>query len=409
MSSVNAEIRSINCTQCAAPLELHGGRKVKSISCPYCGSVLDNKDEYKVVEQFLVADRPYAPIKIGQEGVLKGVKLTIIGMIEYKTADSRGWIEYQLFSPTHGYSWLSYETGHFVFGHKVRYYPDSYSKEWQSELNVNGKKYTVIDHYKANVSFVEGELTWIAHKNDPIEVIEAIAPPYIYSIEKTKHEEEYSLGEYLTAETIYNAFGAQGEPEKTYWIHPAQPYAQGGFFGALTKSSQFFAKIYLVICLLLFIFATPERVLDTTVAVEQYQKEFVSKAFIVDKPDKALKINLISRLSMSWAFFAMEIKNVNGELVHSVGKEMYYYLKGSEKKGAQQTSLYFKVPSGGSYTLSIKGFGGNNLQPLFIDIQKGIVDSQFFWNLLWLTLFFGWIWPFFGRRRFNNKRWSDSE
>lgn len=409
MSSINAELKSIQCTQCAAPLELHGGRQVKSISCPYCGSVLDNKDEYKVVEQFLLADRPYTPLQIGEEGILNEVHLTIIGLVEYKTADNRGWIEYQLFSPIHGYSWLSYEGGHFVFGHKVRYYPESYSKKWQSELKADGKKYTVIDHYKAGISFVEGELTWIAHKNDQIEVIEAIAPPYIYSIEKTKHEEEYSLGEYLTAETIYNAFGVQGEPEKTYWIHPAQPYEQGDFFGALTKSSQFFAKIYLVICLLLFIFVSPDSVLSTRVAVEQYQKGFVSSPFIVENPDRALKINLDSKLSNSWAFFTMEVKNANGELVHSVAKEMYYYFKGAEKKGSQQASLYFKVPAEGSYTLSIRGFGGQQLQALFIDIQKGIVDTQFFWNLLWLTVFFGWVWPFFGRRRFNNKRWRDCE
>ena len=285
MSSLNAELKSIQCTQCAAPLELHGGRQVKSISCPYCGSVMDNKDEYKVVEQFLLADRPYTPLQIGQEGVLNGVQLTVIGLIEYKTADNRGWIEYQLFSPTHGYSWLSYESGHFVFGHKVRYYPDYYAKDLQVDFKVNGKKYTVIDDYKASISFVEGELTWIAHKNDSIEVVEAIDPPYIYSIEKTQYEEEYSLGEYLTAETVYNAFDVQEELPKTYWIHPAQPYKQGIFFGALTKSSQFFAKIYLVICLLLFIFVNSESILETTVAVEQYQQGFVSQTFIVANPN----------------------------------------------------------------------------------------------------------------------------
>ena len=402
------QLKSINCTQCGAPLELHGGRQVKSICCPYCGSVLDKKAEYKVVEKFLSADRPYSPLKIGQQGILKEVEFTIIGLIKYQTSDAN-WIEYQLFSPTHGYSWLTYEQGHFVFGHKVRYYPSNYSKQWKSKLSVNEKTYKVIDNYTAHITFVEGELTWIARKNDEVQGLDAIAPPFIYSIEKTKHEEEYSLGEYLFADTIYQAFNINEPPPKTTWIHPAQPYRQNNFWGGLTKSSQFFAKIYLVICLLLAIFVNPSTILKTEIPVEHYKTGFVSKVFKVEDPDKILRLDLNSKLNNSWAFFEMTVKKDNTEIVHTVGKEMYYYTKGSEKKGSHQAKLYFKVPTEGNYSLSIQNLGGEKLQALSVELQQGFIDTGYFWSLLKWTVFFGWIWPFFGKWRLNKQRWNDNE
>lgn len=408
MSSTSAPLKSINCTQCAAPLELHGGRQVKSICCPYCGSVLDNKDDYKVVEHFLLADRPYSPLKIGQTGILNEVELTIIGLVEYKTVDDC-WLEYQLFSPTHGYSWLNYEGGHFVFGHKVRYYPASYHKIWKSELNVNDKKYRVFSQYTASISFVEGELTWIAHKNDNVSILDAIAPPFIYSIEKTKHEEEYSLGEYLSAETIYQTFGIKNKVPKTTWIHPAQPYSQGRFLDSFAKACKFFAPFYFVIYLFIALFIAPDNVLHTQASVEQYKEGFISNPFAVKNSTRSLKINLTSKLMNSWAYFDIKIKKDNNELVHSVGKELYYYQKNAEKEGIKQASLYFNVPAEGDYTLLVKGIGDENLQPLFIDIQAGTVETDYFWYLFAGTFLCGWVGPFIGKWLFDKKRWRNSE
>lgn len=408
MSATAPQLKSINCTECGAPLELHGGRQVKSICCPYCGSVLDKREDYKVVEHFLSAERPFSPLKMGQQGVLNEVKLTIIGMVEYKTADD-SWLEYQLFSPTHGYSWLSYEGGHFVFGHKVRYYPETYAKEWKSELSVNNKKYKVFSQYAARISFVEGELTWVARKNDKVEALEAIAPPFIYSIEKTRREEEYSLGEYIAAETVYQTFGVTDPPPKPTWVHPAQPYSQGRGVDSFTKISKIFAPLYLVIYLLISVFSDPAIVLRKQISVEQYKKGFVSKPFTIKNADRTLKIKLYSTLVNSWAFFDIKIKKNNTELVHSVGKEMYLYEKNLEQVGAQEASLYFNVPAEGNYTVSIKGVGDKALRPLFVEIQAGTIEHQYFLSLLGGTFFFGWVWPFFGQWLLGKKRWREGE
>jgi hypothetical protein len=84
-------VRAVNCTQCGAPLKLHGGHRVRSLSCGSCGSVLDTKDEYQVVKQFADIQRPQMPLELGMQGKLKGIAFTIIGVVQYR--DSEGYYD----------------------------------------------------------------------------------------------------------------------------------------------------------------------------------------------------------------------------------------------------------------------------------------------------------------------------
>ena len=106
MSAVPGQLRSINCTQCGAPLALRGGHRVESLTCGFCGSVLDAHDEFKVVKTYSDLERPYSPLSLGMSGKIKGVDFTIIGVMEYRDAWFDTWLEYAIFSPTHGYAWL---------------------------------------------------------------------------------------------------------------------------------------------------------------------------------------------------------------------------------------------------------------------------------------------------------------
>ena len=120
------EIRKIQCPQCAAPIPLYGGKEVFTIICSHCGSCLDGQDEFKFLKKFKSVDRPDVPLKIGMTGVIQNISFVIIGIVEFTQRDEWGnypWVEFLLFSKTHGYAWLCYENGcSFYFATLVKIY-----------------------------------------------------------------------------------------------------------------------------------------------------------------------------------------------------------------------------------------------------------------------------------------------
>jgi hypothetical protein len=249
--SPQAHLRAISCTQCAAPLELRGGHKVRSITCGYCGSVLDTREEFKVVRQFKDLARPPAPVSIGMHASFKGVAFTVIGVLQWRTVGHGDrWLEFLLFSPTHGYAWLEYADGHFVFTRRVRDVP-RIPAERKSRFKVLGSEFRVYERYLAEIVFVEGELTWVASVGDRVSITEAIAPPLIFAAEQTEAEEEYLIGEYLDAASVYRGFALEGEPPRASEPHPAQPYRPSAAVDGAGKAARLFAPLALAILVLI--------------------------------------------------------------------------------------------------------------------------------------------------------------
>ena len=206
MSATAGQVRSINCTQCGAPLTLHGGHRVESLTCGFCGSVLDAHEDFKVVQTYANLNRPSSPLSLGMSGKLKNVEFTIIGVLEYRDAWHDRWLEYAIYSPTHGYAWLEYEHGHFLFSRRVRTVPDTpIVGRVKSRFEAGGREFTVFSRYRAVITFIEGELPFMAAIGDAVDFIDAIDPPFVYTVEQTQTEQEYVLGEYLDAAELYQS------------------------------------------------------------------------------------------------------------------------------------------------------------------------------------------------------------
>ena len=70
-----------------------GGHKIQSLTCDYCGAVMDVHDEYKVLAKFSEQQAPFdSPLRLAAQGKLKGVQFTVIGMIEWAENFNR-WID----------------------------------------------------------------------------------------------------------------------------------------------------------------------------------------------------------------------------------------------------------------------------------------------------------------------------
>ncbi len=215
MSTKETSVFSIKCTNCAAPLKILGGGRVTTVTCEYCGSVLDMTDHYKVVSQFHDKYRPPVPFTLGMQGRIKEVEWTIIGWVAYKTVDFpiERWSEFFLYSPLYGYGWLIYEEGDLSFSKRVRDFP---LREWKDK----GKPKTVFyqkghyiaaeDPYSVEIDFVQGELSWIAKADDKIRCWDYNGVNRkSLSIEESKQEVEVYLNERLNSQAVYESFGVE--------------------------------------------------------------------------------------------------------------------------------------------------------------------------------------------------------
>ena len=416
MQTAQHKLESINCKHCGAPLSLRGGYRVKSLVCGYCGSVLHAEDGYEQIRGFIKAPRPHSPLKLGMSGKLKGVQHTVIGIVQYRTAGGHAWIAAQLFSPTHGYAWLEYERGHFVFSRRVRELPEKAPvKSTKAVFRARGRNFKVYDFYTAKTAFVEGELTFIAKQGDSVEIIEGMDPPFMYYREKTANEIEYSLGEYLQPEAVYKAFNIEGQPIKRTTIHAAQPYRSNPFVNGISDAAKYFAPATFVIALLIWLFGSGKTILDTRLSPSQFVAGAQTQAFTVKDADTLLRLNLHSKLNNAWAWFDVTLLKDKRELF-SLGKEISYYsgYEGGEhwSEGTQSAHAYFKLPETGDYTLLVGGEGGQGSagrQPqnktLHISIEEGVTVSRYFF-ILSLLFFIALPIKYLMKAYFESKRWK---
>lgn len=423
MSAVpGSALRSLNCTQCGAPLSLHGGHKVQSLTCGYCGSVLDAHDDFKVVKTYKDLKRPYCPIKIGMSARIKDVDFVAIGMVQYRDEEYSSWIEVALFSPTHGYAWLEYDHGHFVFSRRTREMPEFDGHlHHQSPFLACGHLFRTHSIYTATVTFVEGELTYVAAIGDKVRLIEGIDPPYGYTIEDTADEQEYQLSEYLQQEQVYEAFGLDyEEARKRATVHPLQPYTPSGFATGLRVAGMVFTPIALILLLYTVFLGSGSVVFEQSLDPRQvYGKQGApSETFTVTDADNLLSLELNSNLRNAWGVFDVVVAKDN-EPVFSMSKQISYYSgsSGGESwsEGSTDAQAYFKVPAPGTYSLRFFGQGGTgnsgrNPQqvPVRVKVIEGIKISRYYFALLCLSLLAfasGWI----SRRRFEAARWDDDD
>ncbi len=418
MSSKAQNVRSINCTQCSAPLKLYGGHQVKSVNCGYCGSVLDAMEEYKVVKEFKGVSRPSSPIKIGMHGRIKGVRFTVIGMIEYASIDSK-WINLQLFSPTHGYAWLEHEDGHFVFSRSVRDMPTGLKRHHiKSNFKARGRTFRVFDYYDTTVTFVEGELTWIAAKGDKVSITDGIDPPYIFSAEKTGNELEYSFGEYLHPLEVYKAFSLKGKPERRKEVHAAQPFLATAFETGLSKAAMYFVPIAFVLYLIILGMGGGKTIYTTSLSPDKFLNGAETNYFTVTDADRLLGLYLHSNLSNAWLWIDVTIANEQQEL-YSLAKQISYYsgYEGGEhwSEGSKDVKAYFKLPKPGKYQLFVAGEGGTGnrgttaqKKSLMVSIKEGVIVSRYLLYLLIITSISA-LFVYFRKWIFEQSRWSDED
>ena len=382
-------VYAITCPNCGGSLDiLGGGRKIASVTCKYCGSVLDMNEEYKVLAKFKRINLPSSPFKLGMQGQIKGVDFTIIGMVAYscdlhRTVGEDTWIDYLLYSPTHGYAWLSYESGNVIFSKTTHNIPsvDMRKLKPKKRFAYDGRKYIFYERYPAYITFVQGELTYIAKRLDKVTVYEAISPPYGLSRESFNGEVEYSVSELLDSYEVYKSFGIGKEkilqpPD----FHPLRPF-HAPKLKALAKVAGVFFVIALAALTLIFVYGSGKRVVSGGFSTPHYEMPFV-----IDDASHLVQLHINSDVRNDWVYFDVSIVDKNGSEVYSLGKEVSYYY-GSEggeswSEGSQHVNAYFKVPKEGEYKIVFDTPEYHKKVTTFFGIYEHVIRGFYFAVLL---------------------------
>ncbi|MEM7254533.1 MAG: DUF4178 domain-containing protein [Pseudomonadota bacterium] len=349
-------------------------------------------------------------------GTIHDVEFVIIGIVQWRTTDGYAWLEFQIFSPTHGYAWLEFFKGHYIFSRRVRDLPKSrITPRAKSTFSFKDRSFTVFERYAALIIYVEGELTFIAKEGDRVQVLDAIDPPYLVSVESHgEQEEEYVLGEYLEPDVVHQAFKLPAAVGKRYDVHPAQPFKASPLSDALNRIGKYFAAGAALIVLALWLFGGGNEVLRAQFSDDIYAGNPQYADFELSGTKRLLKLELFSPLQNAWAAFDIVVKQGDAE-VFSMGKQLSYYsgIDGGESwsEGSRSAEAYFKLPNAGAYRLVVNGekerrrTATGNANALKVTIHEGVVVSRYFIAMLGITIV-AVAWLPLSRLRFESRQWE---
>jgi len=373
---------AISCPNCGGSLEVIGGRQIVTITCRYCGSVLDMNDEYSVLSKFSKVSLPRTPFRLGMSGKIKGVRFTIIGMVTYScikgvTSGEDTWTDFMLHSSTHGYAWLSYEEGSLMFSRRSRSLPSKnlLNLEPKAKFKFVGRDYQFYERYVAYITFVQGELTWIAKKGDSTLFYESISPPFGLSYEKTKNETEYFSSEYLEPQEVYSSFKVKSiENEK---FNPLKPF-EASKSKAFAKVSLYTAILSLAIIVVISLFFSGSKI-----AKGHFASKKSEMIFHINNPSHLVELDINTNLSNDWIYLDVSVVDAKTkEEVYALGKEVSYYhgYEGGESwsEGSKDAQAYFKVKNEGDYILKLDRPEYHRNTSTNVNVNENVVRSYYF-------------------------------
>ncbi len=403
--------KTFKCPACAGTVTIKAVGITINAVCSQCSSVIDVTNEnYDIVAKANKKIRSTL-LEIGSRGRLRGTLWEVVGYME-KTDGSGvySWDEYLLYNPYQGFRFLVQSTGHWNFVKVLR--QDIAGAGFTNEVWVDDKKYKVFLKGEAVVEYVKGEFYWRVKKGERKDVADYIAPPYMLSVEKNDQEINVSLGEYMDADEVEEAFN----------IKSGMPYKKGVAANQPAPYQGKFGKIWLV-ALLALVTAFSLQIIMSAMAdnaevyamqsqIQSNQKNqtLSSPSFNLPKEGSVL-IQSSSPVQNTWVELGLSLVNeqTNEEYEVQQAIEYYYGYEGGESwsEGKQYAETYIsKVPSG-NYRLLIDADAGTPMN-FSLNVKRDVPS----WSNFWFTALLLMIYPLFAALRrwsFESKRWAESD
>jgi hypothetical protein len=382
-----SKIYSIKCPNCAGALKLLGGGRVETITCEYCKSLIDINDNYKILSNFKNIKVPKVPFEIGMSGKIEDIEWTIIGWIVYRDEEDYNdrWSEFLLFSPLYGYAWLIYEEGDISFSRRVR---DFNLQKWQkdgSNLFYRNGHYLIKDEsYNSLVDFVQGELTWIAKRDDKIRCWDyKKTSRESLTIERSGNELEVYYTKKVDTQEVYESFGVDKEQQiirKRSFSEKMDEELEDG------KPLSFYGIIFIMLTLIALLVSsfTSDKVLYEKISSDSnYNFTVHTSAFLTQMTIKSTSPTTLNG-------YRFEIYKSNKKIFY-IDKKVVYFSKATLGKtwshNAIGAKIYFKLDSG-RYLLKVIRTDKTVSSPIAITVEEKVIRDSYILPILILVVLF---------------------
>jgi hypothetical protein len=212
------EINSIRCKTCAAPLALLGNSlRSKTLTCQYCGTVMDCRNEFRALYSFSNVQQPQTNLRIGMVGKLEGVAFQISGFVVYRSVyrgNETNWLHFQCYSPTHGYSHIIIKDEECMVLRRTKYLPDRniWMLKKSDQFEAQGHGFVIDQFCFPEVFYAAGNLTeTISQRQRNKQCFASGDQQCFISVQRNSAVEYYS-GVMMRPLDLEAAFGGQRYP-----------------------------------------------------------------------------------------------------------------------------------------------------------------------------------------------------
>jgi hypothetical protein len=423
-SSAQPVVKALNCPQCGAAINLRALGQAVSVVCDSCHSILDAKDPHLQIlqkfEKIVSPDRPLIPL--GTRGKMRGTEYEAVGF-QRRSLKADGipyyWHEYVLFNPYKGFRYLTEYQGHWNDVAVCKEQP-VVDPRISTPLDASylGEFYQHFQTVDAITEFVLGEFPWEVRVGEQARITDYIHPPRALSKEQTSGEVSWSIGEYIQARDIWNAFRLSDDPPEVVGVFENQPSRIGTNVTALWTAFALFALGLLV--LLIGFDATAKR---QSVFLQSYQinpgpqvgePSFVTDTFELSGRTSSVEITTYADVANSWIYVNYALINQETGQAWDFGREVSYYhgsdSGGSWSEGNQRDRVIVPSVPPGHYYLRIEP----EVDPRHprinysVEVTRDVPVAAFygigFLALLAPPLFLAWR-----SISFERSRWSESD
>ena len=302
-AELDLTLRRVDCAGCGATVPLHGGAAAKGAVCPHCRAILNVvTDQVSLLGSLLNARQPRVPFTLGQKCVFDEATYILVGHIHYVEQWEVPYHsdEFLLYNKKLGYRWLVMSDGHFSWSVELDERPLNFDPRTavpKRTFTFNDRSWTVFEvaRNKARVTWVNGELPWVAQVGDKNSFMDAIDPPYLLSAEWTEDEMEWYQAEYLPRASVAEAFGMEVDRlPRAIDIAPHQPYPASPFRKQGSLVMIVFALIMGTLAVLALM-GDSTKVADFTVTPEQYAQEYLTQVVFHQRGGHAVRGEVLSR------------------------------------------------------------------------------------------------------------------
>ncbi|MCB9649669.1 MAG: DUF4178 domain-containing protein [Deltaproteobacteria bacterium] len=420
----------LNCPNCGASVELRAPDESMRVACGACGSLLGcdkGNDLYLLTS--LNRPGPDPVIPLGSVGRFEGKKWTVYGFLVRSVTfegERYEWSEYLLRgNASEGYRWLVNSDGHWSWVEPI--HAGDVLPDGPRGVKFGNERFAHYQSASARVDALRGEFYWKVAIGERVGTADFISPPRMLSRESSADEVNWSIGTYLEADVVAEAFGLQGKLPPTWGVAPHEPNPHKKALKGMFALAGVFSLILLVLAGLMIttsdateVFKQEWPLVAAPVAAGAPPTQSARGNVIQSQPFQLtersnLAISVTSDLNSGWLFNTGVITNLNTQKRYPFGAGIDSAtprVQGTTwGQGGRVRTVYLGDMPKGEYVLQLTPEWSSSAQaPTRVSVR--LRQDVFVGSHAVVVLILLWLFPmlkvllYYG---FEKRRWADSD